>query len=224
MPVQPYNELDRRIVDSVCRYWAEERKPLLLSQLGGHGDIGARVKSVASGLEAYLRHRLADRVTVIRHSANPAVVAAIPTDAAPEGNCDSLLEKTVGRATGVGEPRFAPALWAAFRMPLDAAKNRYMSVARPIRFVDAAPEDCPAGEVEIRREYISDAPDMVERIDRWLEENNLDRAPFLLHDRHGGQLPPNDVLGRFLMALDPGDLERISIPLDIVNRLRREPL
>ena len=224
MPVQPYNELDRRIVDSVCRYWAEERKPLLLSQLGGHGDIGARVKSVASGLEAYLRHRLAERVTVIRHSADPTVVAVVPTEAAKGRDFDSLLEKPVGHPPDTRQPRFVPALWAAFRRPLDEGKERYVSVKRPIRFVDVAAGEHPENRIAIPRECISDAPGVIERINQWIEENELDRAPFLFEERAGERLPSNDVLGRFLLALDPGDMERVSMPLDIVNKLRREPL
>lgn len=224
MPVQPSDELDRRIVDLVRQHWSDEQTPLLLSRLGGYDDIGAYARSVASGLEAYLRHRLADRVTVIRHSANPTVVAAVPAGAAGEHDFDSLLEKPVSSSPDTSQPRFVPALWAAFRRPLDEGKERYVSVKRPIRFVDVAPGEHPENRVVIPRECISDAPGVVERITQWLEVNELDSRPFLFEELAGERLPSNDVLGRFLLALDPGDMTRISIPLDIVNKLRREPL
>lgn len=218
------DEFDCRIVDLVRQHWVEERKPLLLSRLGGYDDIGTHAKSVASGLEAYLRHRLAERVTVIRHSADPTVVAVVPTEAAKGRDSDSLLEKPVGHPPDTSKPRFVPALWAAFRRPLDEGKERYVSVKRPIRFVDVAAGEHPENRIAIPRECISDAPGVIERINQWIEENELDRAPFLFEERAGERLPSNDVLGRFLLALDPGDMERVSIPLDIVNKLRREPL
>ena len=35
------------------------------------------------------------------------------------------------------------------------------------------------------------------------------------------KLPSNDLLGRLILALDTRDLQKISIPMDIVAKLRR---
>ena len=224
MTERPPDELDRRIVDSVRHHWDDKQMPLLLSALGERGDIGVRAKTAAGSLANYLRVRLADSVAVIQHSTKSSIVAAVPADAAGDRDFDSLLEKPVGRPTDTSQPRFVPALWAAFQRPLDEGNERYVSVKRPIRFVDVADGEQPENRVAIPRKYISDAPGVVERITQWMEENKLERAPFLFEERAGERLPSNDVLGRFLLALDPGDLARISLPLDIVNKLRREPL
>lgn len=224
MSARPPDEFDRRIVDLVCQHWANEQKPLLLSELGGHGDIGLRAKDEEGSLANYLRVRLIDSIAIIRHSIKSSIVAAVPVGAAESRDFDSLLEKPVGHPAYTSKPRFVPALWAAFRRPLDEGKERYVSVKRPIRFVDVAAGERPENRIAIPRECISDAPGVIERINQWLEGNKLDRAPFLFEEQAGERLPANDVLGRFLLALDPGDMERISIPLDIVNKLRREPL
>ena len=222
MSSPPPDPLDRQIVDWVRRHWDEERTPLLLSTLGGRDDIRERVKNEGSSLAGYLRARLAGQIEVIRHMANPAVVAAVPAGAS--GDFDSLLEKARGRHTRADAPRFAPALSAAFRIPLDDTKERYVSVKRPIRFIDVALEERPEGRIAIPRGYISDAPGIYERIEKWVQENSIDRAPLLFEVRAGEKLPADDVLGRFLIALDPEELARVSIPLDIVKKLRKKPI
>lgn len=222
MSSPPLDLLDRQIVDYVRRHWDEEQTPLLLSTLGGRDGIRERVKNESSSLAGYLRNRLASRITVIQDTANPTVLAAIPADAT--GDFNSLLEKTRGRHTGADVSHFARALWAAFRRPLDDTKERYVSVKRPIRFIDVAQEERPEGQIAIPREYISDAPGIYERIEKWIQENNIDRAPLLFEIRASGKLPVDDVLGRFLLALEPEELARVSIPLDIVKKLRQEPV
>lgn len=224
MTERPPDELDRRIVDSVQQHWDDQQAPLLLSELGGRGDIGVRARNAEGSLANYLRARLADSVEVIRHSAKSSVVAAVPAGAAGGLDFDSLLDKPVGRSPDTSQLRFVSALWAAFRRPLNAGEERYVSVQRPIRFVDVAAGEQPANRIAIPRECISGAPGAIERINKWIDENKLDRTPFLFEERACERLPSNDVLGRFLLALDPRDLARISIPLDVVDKLRREPL
>ena len=220
-PLSP-ESLDREIVGYVRRHWDEEQTPLLLSALGGQVDIREHLKNDGRSLADYLLERLADQINVIRHTTNPTVVAAVPADAS--GDFDSLLEKARGRHAGADASRFAPALWAAFRRPLDDTKERYVSVKRPIRFIDVALEERPKGRIAIPREYISDAPGVYERIEKWMQENNIDRAPLLSEIRASEKLPADDVLGRFLSALDPEELARVSIPLDIVKKLRQRSI
>ena len=218
----PLDPLDRQIVDCVRQHWDEEQTPLLLSTLGAVGDIREHVKNEGSNLAGYLRNRLAGQIRVIRHTDNPTVVAAVPTGAS--GDFDSLLDQVRGRHAGADASRFAPALWAAFRRPLDDTKERYVSVKRPIRFIDVALEERPEGRIAVPREYISEASGVYERIEKWIQENNIARAPLLFEIRAGEKLPASDVLGRFLLALEPEDLARVSIPLDIVKKLRQEPI
>ena len=229
MSLQP-SYLDSRIVDLVRKCWEEHRMPLLLSRLGGGDDgrIGRLAKQEAGSLGAYLRRRLAARVQVIYHSANPTVAGAIPVDAEIPENADfdMLLDQTRGRAVEA-TPRYHPAFWAAFRKPLDETIRRYMSVQPPPRFQDASPEDKPDGFVEITREYIVGL-DVEERavhqkVQDWLAANGLDSESYLLKSKATAtHLPSDDLLGRLLLALEPDELKRISMPLDVVFKLRRQ--
>lgn len=231
MSLQP-SHLDSRIVDLVRKCWEEHRMPLLLSRLGGEdgGRIGRLSKQEAGSLGAYLRHRLADRVRVIHHSANPTVAGAIPADAEiPEdADFDMLLDQTRGRAVEAA-PRYHPAFWAAFRKPLDVSSGRYMSVQPPPRFQDVSPEDRPDGFVEITREYIVgldvEEREVHQRIQDWLAENGLGPEFFLSKSKAiAAHLPSDDLLGRLLLVLEPDELERISMPLDVILKLRRQSL
>ena len=231
MSLQP-SCLDSRIVDLVQKCWEEHRMPLLLSRLGGGDDgrIGRLAKQEAGSLGAYLRHRLAARVRVIHHSANPTVAGAIPADAEIPENADfdMLLDQTRGRAVEA-TPRYHPALWSAFRKPLDESSRRYMSVQPPPRFQDASSEDRPDGFAEITREYIVgldvEEREVHQRIQDWLAANEFDSESFLLKSKATAtHLPSDDLLGRLLLALEPDELKRISMPLDVVLKLRRQSL
>ena len=102
-----------------------------------------------------------------------------------------------------------------------------MSLVPPLRFVDAYPEDRPEGDsyAEIEWEYIDsdvEPSEVQQNVDDWLEANGLDAMPFLAASKSsGGRSSSDDLLGRLLAALDADDQKRVSLPLDIVAKLRR---
>ena len=225
----PLQDLDQRIVSLVQQSWEDHQVPLLLSRLGAQdgGEIARLAKQESFSLAGYLRDRLADDVRVIQHSSKPVVVGAVPAGVEGEpGDFDAWLERTHGQSLGV-PPRFHPAFWAAFRVPLDENKRRYMSLVPPLRFVDAYPEDRPEGDnyAEIEWEYIDsnvEPSEVQQNVDDWLEANGLDAVPFLASNKpSGSRSSSDDLLGRLLAALDPEDQKRVSLPLDIVAKLRR---
>ena len=219
--------IDREIVDLVQDHWKACRAPLLLSQLGSRisGENAAVIKNESENLAAYLRDRLADRVEVIRSRQNPTIIAAIPANVRKDSNIDAMLE-TPRRLVF---PRFHPAFWAAFVKEPAPQTRRYVSVGPPPRFQelsdDATPSDADA--TEVASEYIVGGDDDVaavhSSIRRWLIANSLDENLFLTdREPRRKQLPSDDLLGRLIVALTPEELERMSIPLDIVSKLRRQ--
>ena len=207
--------------------------PLLLSRLGGQegGEIAKLLKQQADGLSlrAYLQRELADRVKVIKHSTKPVLIGAIPATETVDDDVDTLLERTTRIRSVQVTRRFHPAFWAAFRKPLDESKRRYISVQTPVYFQDGMPEDRPEGFVEIESQYIaaSDAEtaEVEQKARSWLVDKEIEEAPFLWRDKTEIEnLPAKDLLSRLLLSLDVDDLRRISMPLDIVRKLRREPL
>ena len=226
------SDLDSRIVGLVRQWWDEHSMPILLSRLGGeyNGGIAREAKEHAGGLGAYLRQRLADHVRVVQHSTKPPLIGAIPSDVDTGGieNFDALLNQTRGHAMQTAR-RFHPAFWAGFRKPLHESSRRYMSVHAPVHFRDVSHDDQPDGFIEIQSEYVvgpdSEATEVQQTIETWLADNGLEPTSFLMiRTADTAQLPPHDLLGRLLLALDQDDLKRLSMPLDIVNKLRRHPL
>lgn len=225
----PLQELDQRIIDLVQQSWDEHQTPLLLSRLGAQdgGEIARLAKQEAFSLAGYLRDRLGEDVRVIQHSTKPVVVGAVPADVQGEpADFDAWLERTHGQSIGM-PPRFHPAFWAAFRVPLEESKRRYMSLVPPLRFIDAFPEERPEGDnyAEIEWEYIDsdvEPSEVQQNVDDWLEANGLEPQPFLAANKPGGgRSSSDDLLGRLISALSVEDQKRVSLPLDIVARLRR---
>ena len=229
----PSHDLDDRVIRLVREYWEEHRMPLLLSQLGGQdgGSIAKQAKQRTGSLAKYLRTQTANHVRVIQHSTNYTVVGAIPLDVAPNANQDSideLLERTQHREVRT-TPRFHSAFWTAFRKPLDQPMRRFISLQAPIRFQDLASEEEPHGFIEIERQYVvgfdAEETEVHKTAQDWLSDNKVEEALFLWKaETKTTHLPPDDLLGRLLLALEPDELRRISMPLDIVSKLRSESL
>ena len=225
-------ELADRIVRWVEEYWTEHEKPLLLSQLGGleNGEIATLTKQESGSLKAYLREHLEDRVRVIQHSSKFAVIGAIPAQAkiAEDISDDELIHRTSSPLTK-HVAHYLPSVWRAFRKPIEDSKRRYLSVKAPFHFVDGTEEGKPEGLVEVDREFVaetnSDPIEIERKILSWVEGNKLEISLFQSKRRLSGQqLPANDLLSKLLVSLSEEDLRRISMPLDIVRKLRREQL
>ena len=222
-------DIDDRITDLVEQYWQEHKTPLLLSRLGSHGggEISRLAKAHSKGLGNYLRYQLADRVQVIKHSANPIITGVVPASATPDTDeeIDALLQKTQ-HGSSANAPRFHPAFWAAFRKPLEESNRRHLSIDAPIRFQESSGEDPPDGFLEVTGTYITD-PGMddeqtLRKAEQWLADNDLQKDIYLLDSKSKPSSDqPQNLLDRLLFSLENKELNRVSMPLDIVLKLRK---
>ena len=220
--------IGERIVDLVQEFWDQHQTPLLLSKLGGQdgGEVANRAKLESGSLARYLGQELADRVRVIRHSSNAALIGAVPTAIQIAiHDIDAALEKT-NRPSTRYLPRFSAAFWAAFRVPLEESKTRHLLMREPIRFQDSDSTDQPSDSIEITRDYIvghdAEKEEVEQKIRDWLADNQLQQNDFLSNSNSVvTELPSDDLLGRLVVALEPSELRRMSVPMDIVSKLRR---
>ena len=227
--LQP-EDLDNRITDLVEQHWQENQTPLLLSRLGSHcgGEIAQLVKTRGRGLGNYLRHQLEGRVQVIQHSANPTITGVVPAGATPntDEEIDALLEKT-RHGSSSSAPRFHPAFWAAFRKPLDESNRRYLSVDAPIRFQESSGKNPPDRFREVPQNYISDSTmdddQILQNAEKWLKDNELQRNIYLINSQSKSDFGhPRNLLDRLLFSLEPKELNRVSMPLDIILKLWKQ--
>ncbi len=216
-----------RVAELVELHWREHGDPLLLSQLGSadQGEVGKSAKKLSINLAEFVRQHVKDRVRIVSGSTHPPVMLAMPANIENDVDVDALLARKREHSIARG-PRFHPAFWAAFRVPLDEKNRRFVSTHAPPRFEDTPlVEYKRAGFIEVERQYIgSDDGDVQQQISDWLDTNGLDREMYLAVPRASSDLPPNDLLGRLLVSLEPDELKRMSIPLDVVSKLRRQPL
>ena len=216
-----------RVAELVELHWHEHGDPLFLSQLGSadQGEIGKSAKKLSINLAEFVRQHVNDRVRIVSGSAHPPVMLAMPANVEHDVDVDALLARKRERLIARG-PRFHPAFWAAFRVPLDEKNRRFVSIQAPPRFEDTPlVEYNRAGFVEVERQYIgADDGEIQQRISDWLDTNGLDGEIYLAAPKASSDLPPNDLLGRLLVSLEPDELKRMSIPLDVISKLRRQPL
>lgn len=226
------SDLDDSIVKHIKKAWDDHGTPLLLARLGAcdNGTIARLAREQSYNLKTYLRSHLVDRVQVVQHSERPQLVGVLPVDVNvdSEGGADELLEKTQSTSKDATH-RYHPAFWAAFRKPLDESKRRYLSVREPIRFWDLPEADAPDDHHEIASEYIVGPdvePDQVQqKAQQWLANKRLQDSIYiysLMTRPRSESIPSKDLLDRLLQSLDPEDLKRISMPLDVIRKLRRQ--
>lgn len=224
-------ELADRVTELVDEHWRTHDEPLLLSQLGtaDQGNVGRLARELSGNLAAFIKRSAADRVRLANGSAHPLVLAAVPANVDQSVEVDDLLARARERAV-ISGPRFHRAFWAAFRVPLEEGQRRFLSTHRPIQFEDrpATNESHPVGYAEVERQYVADADCEAQGVQQliasWLDANELDQVPFLASNSAVADLPKHDLLGRLLVALDADDLKRVTMPLDIIRKLRQQAI
>ena len=227
---QDTKQLIDETIERVDTHWQKHRAPLLLSALGNvdGGRISREAKRLAESLRGFLDHEVGEQILVIQHSKRAPVLGVVPRneDTKRIQDWDSLLE-----TTSTNQPlRLHPALWAAFRKPVAGNMNRYILAGDSVRFVDVElGEDVPDG-VPVDRALVSDPDEppkaVYEKATAWLRDNHLDVSDFRAQagSSASAKLPSNDLLGRLILALNSSDLQKLSIPMEIVAKLRRQPV
>jgi len=217
-------ELENRVVQLVEQYWDQHEKPLLLSQLG-NGEVGQQAKAAAGGLSRFIETRLRDRVRLIQHEDVRQLIGATPWAVAAGGGDHSALLDRTRNASGAPEQRFAPAFWAAFRKPLVSGYSRWVRSEKPVRFEDVREGfKAPQGFVEIGRTYIVDPGGETEtvlaNIEAWREEKGVELDAYLMTREREPGSASDDLLGQLLGRLDRDEMRRVTMPLDVIDKLR----
>ena len=103
---------------------------------------------------------------------------------------------------------------------------RYVTDVEPIEFRDVSTRDEGFG-VEVGREYIvgpdSEPSEVQRKIQDWLEEHDVD-SEIYLSNRHERLAESRDLLDLVLDSLEPNELKRVTMPLDVILKLRRRLL
>lgn len=222
--------LSDKIRDLVDAHWAKTQRALLLSELGiglQHDAEWRRIFAEGTTLLRYIEENLSNQLTILRHPDRHLVVGLVPKSAdIDQANLQSLF---VSRA--VAEvPRYAKAFWAAFLVPLTS--DRRFFDPRYISFKDRANDDSKdidASLIEVDSKFIvpPDDPDRTTKIhasiEKWANEKGIDVSKFVERGapaRAADLAGKRSVLDLVLDTIDAKDMERIQIPLSVIDKLR----
>ena len=183
-------------------------------------------KDTSGSLKAYLQGNLSDRVRVVQHSSKFAVIGALPAGAEIDDDLsiDDLFTVAQKQESSLGCPLSSGRMGRVQKL-LPNGKLRYVSKDGVIHFVDVTTESVPEGFFKVDGELIDAGdgdPRLIESsILQWIDENGLDISRFQLKRAASDpKFPSNDLLSEVLASLELEDLRRISMPLDIVQKLR----
>lgn len=225
------SDLRDRIVKHVRKHWKQQSAPLFLSSLGKleDGDISRQIREEFEGVRSFLQEDecLQDQLRVVTHSNFPAMVGVVPRDRKTDAikDWDSMLEKS--RPSSV-VPRLHPAFWAAFRKPLTKDMERFLKISdESIRFEDTSSDSHATDGIRISPELLAEPHATDEEVygnaEKWAQANGFNIIRFRLSPKpHESQeFPAKDLLSKIISTLDAEDLRKISMPLDVIAKLRR---
>ena len=235
--VENNEEAKRHIVEAVNERWVSRQSAYLLSQLGK--DFPQELRTMAHG------SKLIDTVAeefdgslklISKGEGNQKVWAIVPNNIDTNPATQSIPTSTSNHAI-----RFQPSVWAAFRIPVpDGHKRLLMQQGATYKFQDI-PRDqpnLPGSLVEIYPEDIAQTnqatADVGEHIIHVLQQKN-----FPLEKVTAGRSAPSaplkstfgarstehySLLDAIVECLSPSEIRRVSLPLDILEKLKERKI
>jgi len=229
--------------DKVQEFWDAGRRALVLSRVPALlKDAGIDIEPLLAGrkLRPFLASECGEGLQLVQSEKNPIIWGLLPATV----NATPPYDQYLYRPTGERPRRFAPAVWRAFVTPIEAGRRRWLTDEPSVHFSDLPEDEAPTAAHEVERRFVVDAVGdsevdralVISRIGEWAAEQKLDPTRFEL-GRRKPPLPQPDgartrtrtdsapnALDQFLGLLLPSELTRISIPLDVVARLRSTPV
>ena len=219
------DELRNEIIKAAKSSWSSTNKVLLLSTLGGleDGEIARSARAHAGSLKSFISAEVSE-VRIIEHSRVRSLIGVIPDDVTQDIN--TILEDTRGeRNTRV---YFKEHFWNAFKSPLDASKRRFVvshDDDNSPEIVDiVSEEDPPTNSHEVPLKLIDNdatSDEVYDRIVKWIKDTGTHMGGYTKTARVKPRRESRVLLHRLLDALDECDAKRVSLPLDIAQKLSR---
>lgn len=235
------------LTEHVEAEWKEYGFAVLLSRVPSLLERGGfEPEAILQGrkLRPLLEVQAAEQLKLVQSEINRIIWGIVPANA-------QLVEpyhKYFRRATADRPVRFAPAVWRAFTAPIDAGRRRWLFSEPTVHFDDRSAGDPGDGGYEVPSRSIMMPENNGGRSDHfsskvtaaiyaWANESSVDVSQFSLGRRSGSATKPglspqagsvpssaSTALDRLLELLQPAEMTRISLPLDVIARLRSAKL
>ncbi len=230
--------LKSEIVRLTKVHWDATGRAVLLARIGHtltRNGFNLRALLRGQKFAAFVRNEMQDQVLVLDSPTDALVQGAVPLGEAGKAyDPEVVFSPPAGSLGSSSRISFDKRLWVAFSHPLAEGNVRTITFEPEIVFRDVAIGDPSLeGALTIRDDLIIPIGTL-EKVERdsklqrnileWLTANSVDielaKARYGFHER-----PPesmDSVLSLLLAALDTKERERISLPLDIVDKLLKK--
>lgn len=205
--------------------------PLLLSALGK--DLGEDLKVIKThtrgGLSRFIQERMSKDFSIVLGGEYRNVQAIVRAGSADlmQAEDPGILKQFESRS-----PRYHYKFWAAFSVPLEAGKKRFIDTSS-LNFEDVEIQDERLGCREIPSRLIASENSMdrdaiiSKNIEEWLQENGEDRSKFLKATRSRPEKIDRSferatLLDLLIQSLDAKQLASTSMSLDTVSTLLKK--
>lgn len=238
MVTTPTDQLVKQsIVALAAEHWSEERV-LLLAQIGQYltrQGINLRDALGNRKLAAYLADELEGVLRVVPSPTDPLVQAVVPAVVEQENITADHFKRAGRRATDVSHgKRFDRSLWLAFSRLIAPGQKRIVTLGDKVVFVDLPESAEVATGVPVGADDIVPVIDgqtkhdrdlqIAQKITQWIERNGVQSEAVLERQQQPRVQTQRSesALGLLLATLDADEMRRISMPLDIVNKLYKK--
>lgn len=228
------------IVQCVNEYWGTHQRALTLASLGNRmRSKGFDLKSLLDGkkLASFIQANLSADLHVAPAPKDLGTLGVLPRS---QKDNKEAFHEVVKSNSGKSIPRYHKAVWQAFTKPIPNGYSRIVNLTPVFSFSDA-PELSP-GESKAFEEYVITVNDIVhrqlsddnkvfasrvsEKIISWYENHGLPiTSSQFVRGQELGRIGTagggSTALDRMLDALSKEQLVRISLPLDVINSLRK---
>lgn len=226
MTTQVVASLDfkRFLIEEVERCWSTRHEPLLLSKLGQlaaargfvlHQELGGRK------LSQFIQQELADELEVQSPNDTGILLRAIPKNLLGAEAAPTFDNKPDG-SPPAGLNR---AFLSAFGRPIADGYERWVRIDPPIRYRDLPSDQRAAdGYVQIERSFLISPAGDVEafaQATKWLSAKGFEIQKFMLKAKTQAR-SDKSLLSQLIEGLTESELKRVSLPLDIVEKLMRK--
>lgn len=221
--------LKSEIVRLTNEHWERHHHALLLARVGQYltrRGYNLRAELRGQKLVPFIEHELAGSVRVINSPNDPLVHGLVPITVTEDSH--KLFQVTQEKASSNDRVSFDKRLWVSFSHPIKPGTVRTIEFLPEIRYEDV-PIEAANGKLTISsdlvipigsKEKVERDADITRNIVEWFKANNLDIALGKLRYRENELSGDgNSALSLFIHALDPKDRERISLPVDIIEKL-----
>jgi hypothetical protein len=229
------------LVQAVTAHWNRYRSALLFSTIGTYLiKKGFDTAALFQGrkLIDIISSEFSTEIKVVRSSLSAEKIGLIPKDEYEEGKDDEYFKKQDKPHVRLKKPSFIPnVIWLAFSRPLAEGYARYISTEQKLSYRDIKDKNGAESKIagiKINKDLIiidadndqTKHDELIKNVEQWILENLSEVRKEGLAERPIStsaslSLGKDSVLHRMIASLTTEDLARISLPMDIVEKLLR---